>query len=282
MSEASSVTVLETPRDRSNADQLESSSRSKSFRQAIFRILAIFSVVFLASTGLSPATAQAQSASDEATFINLINQVRAGQGLPPLIQNGELTSLARSWSQAQRDGVCPGNDYICHANPLDSGVTQSWAKLGENVGTGPNVNDVMDAFIASPGHYANIIDPAFTHVGVGVVWDGARLYTTHRFMALNGSTPATTSAPTTATPTTTAAPATTRAPATTSAPATAPPATTAPTTPAPTTAAPAATAAPTTEAPTTTTTPAVPEPPAVNIGSERAAVLINALVELGN
>lgn len=267
------MTALEISQERSDAEASASLRGARSFRQGAFRILAICVVLILASIGLTPASAQAQSAPDEATFINLINQVRAGQGLPPLIQNGELTSLARSWAQAQRDGVCPGDDYICHANPLDTGVTQSWSKLGENVGTGPNVNDVMDAFIASPGHYANIVDPAFTHIGVGVVWDGARLYTTHRFMALNGSTPETTAAPaTTAAPTTTSA-----RPATTAAPATAPPATAAPTTPAPTT-----TAAPTTtEAPATSAAVApVPDPPAVNIGAERAAVLINALSDL--
>ena len=58
----------------------------------------------------------------------------------------------------------------------------------------------MNAFIASPGHYANIVDPEFTHIGVGVVWDGSRLFTTHRFMKLQSQAPTTT---TTVAPTTT-------------------------------------------------------------------------------
>ena len=48
----------------------------------------------------------------------------------------------------------------------------------------------MDAFIASPGHYANIVDPEFTHIGVGVIRDPdnpARLFTTHRFMKLQNA-----------------------------------------------------------------------------------------------
>ena len=119
-----------------------------------------------------------------------------------------------------RDGSCGADNYICHASPISAGVTHPWAKLGENVGTGPDVGSVMSAFIASPGHYANIIDPEFTHIGVGVVWDGNRMFTTHRFMKLQGSTPTTTAAPTTTTaaPTTTQAPATTASPATTTAP----------------------------------------------------------------
>ena len=45
----------------------------------------------------------------------------------------------------------------------------------------------MQAFINSPAHYANLVDPAWTHVGVGVTFaaDG-RMYTTHNFMALGG------------------------------------------------------------------------------------------------
>ena len=45
----------------------------------------------------------------------------------------------------------------------------------------------MQAFINSPAHYANLVDPAWTHVGVGVTFaaDG-RMYTTHNFMALSG------------------------------------------------------------------------------------------------
>ena len=246
--------------------------------QNALKALAIWVVLMMAAVGIAPTPVAAQSASDEASFIALINQVRAGQGLPPLIQNNELTGLARSWTQSQANGVCPGDDFICHASPLDSGVTQSWTKLGENVGTGPNVSDVMDAFIASPGHYENIIDPAFTHVGVGVVWDGARLYTTHRFMALS-STQATTTTTTTRAPATTAAPTpTTRAPATTAAPT---PTTTAPATtaaPTPTTTAPAVTAP--VAIPFTPETENTPEPAVVNIAPERAAVLIGALAEI--
>ena len=59
--------------------------------------------------------------------------------------------------------------------------------MGENVGVGYDVSGLMQAFINSPAHYANLVDPAWTHVGVGVTFaaDG-RMYTTHNFMALSG------------------------------------------------------------------------------------------------
>ena len=54
--------------------------------------------------------------------------------------------------------------------------------MGENVGIGPNVGAIHQAFLASPEHYRNLADPVFTHVGIGVFVDGAgRTWTAHEF-----------------------------------------------------------------------------------------------------
>ncbi len=86
------------------------------------------------------------------------------------------------------------------------------------------IQELFDAFVASPAHLQNLVDPQFRYVGVGVVYDqSGQMWTTHRFMAL-GDTPAAT---TTTRPATTSAPG--RTPATQpggSTPTTAPPATT--------------------------------------------------------
>lgn len=189
-------------------------------------MLAIWTVVL---TIIAPSSASA-SVADESSFIAQVNATRASVGLPALQPDVQLTNLARGWAGSMRDGVCGEGVFICHASPISAGVTHPWAKLGENVGTGPDVGSVMQAFIASPGHYANVVDPEFTHIGVGVVWDGNRMYTTHRFMKLQSSTPTTTTtaptttsaAPTTTTPNTSP---TTTAPPNTAAPTTAPPTT---------------------------------------------------------
>ena len=180
-------------------------------------MLAVWTLVL---TIIAPSSASA-SASDEGSFIAQVNATRASVGLPALQPDVQLTNLARGWTGSMRDGVCGEGAFICHASPISAGVTHPWAKLGENVGTGPDVGSIMQAFIASPGHYANIVDPEFTHVGVGVVWDGNRMYTTHRFMKLQSATPTTTTvAPTTTTaaPTSTAAPTTPNTSPTTAAP----------------------------------------------------------------
>lgn len=152
--------------------------------------LAVLAILSLVVGLLATATSASASPSEESAFVAGVNQARAAVGLPALTVDSELISLARGWTNQMKDGVCGEDKHICHANPISAGLSQDWAKLGENVGTGPDVNSVMDAFIASPGHYANIVDPEFTHIGVGVIRDPdnpARLYTTHRFMKLQNA-----------------------------------------------------------------------------------------------
>jgi uncharacterized protein YkwD len=156
------------------------------------RIRAAAAMVVLLLAGVAPAVATPASASpdnpaaDEARFVSLLNQTRARGGLPPLTVDNRLTPLARDWAEHMANGGCADGRRICHADPISAGLDAPWVKLGENVGVGPSVDAVMDAFIKSAGHYANIMDPAFTRVGVGVVWVDGAMYTTHRFMRLSG------------------------------------------------------------------------------------------------
>jgi uncharacterized protein YkwD len=46
----------------------------------------------------------------------------------------------------------------------------AWSSLGENIAAGyPTVNAVMDGWIASPGHCANLMNAGFAEVGVACV-----------------------------------------------------------------------------------------------------------------
>jgi uncharacterized protein YkwD len=59
-----------------------------------------------------------------------------------------------------------------------------WSTVGENVGVGSSVATIHAALLASPGHYRNLADPGFTHVGIGVYVDGGgRTWTAHVFGA---------------------------------------------------------------------------------------------------
>ena len=137
----------------------------------------------------------AANSSDEKAFLDALNEVRAGIGLPAFTLNAQLSDLARDHAEVMADA-----GEIFHASPISAGYVGPWSKIGENVGVGANVSVLVDAFVASPGHYANIVDPSFTEIGIGVVWRDNALYTTHRFLEVPGA-PVTTAPPT---PTTTA------------------------------------------------------------------------------
>ena len=191
-------------------------------RVATLLLIAMVAVT-LTTVAAPPAGAQGYDSGAEAQFVAAINQLRTSQGLNALTVDNELTASSRTWTDHMK-----AQGSISHAPDLSVGVTQNWQKLGENVGVGPTVSALMDAFIASPGHLANLVDPTFSRVAVGVVWDGNVMYTTHRFMAVQAAAPP--PPPPTAPPTTQpppvlpAAPPEPAATPTTIAPTTAPPA----------------------------------------------------------
>lgn len=135
----------------------------------------------------------------EADFVGRINALRASHGLAPLATSGELTAKARGWADTMA-----GAGRIWHSN-LPDGVSSDWQKLGENVGMGPSVAALMDAFIASPKHYQNLVDPGFRYIGVGVVNAGGTLYVSQVFMALASQPAPSTPAPRAGTPSSLAA-----------------------------------------------------------------------------
>ena len=52
-----------------------------------------------------------------------------------------------------------------------------WRALAENIAAGQRtVADVMAGWIASPGHYANLVNPAYRHVGLGHASSDAGAY----------------------------------------------------------------------------------------------------------
>src|SRR5204863_4882534 len=92
-----------------------------------------------------------------------INAIRANRGLPSLAVDGQLTDVARTWSaHMDADGA------ISHNPSLGSQVS-GWRTLGENVGTGTTLDSIENALENSAHHFANMVDPNFTQIGVGVV-----------------------------------------------------------------------------------------------------------------
>jgi uncharacterized protein YkwD len=88
----------------------------------------------------------------EASFVARINSIRQSHGIAPLAVYGELTGIARRWTDHM---VANGN--ISHNGNLSGEVSANWTKLGENVGVGSNSETVMNAFVNSGPHYKNIV-----------------------------------------------------------------------------------------------------------------------------
>jgi hypothetical protein len=121
------------------------------------------------------ATGWNQSAA-EGTLWQLMNGARINNGRSPVIQHSTLVSLARwrSKDMVQRNYFSHdvlGTGYqVYHWYDLN-GLNYSWG--GENIGWNNGYSDadspiaIHEGFMASPGHRANILEPSFTHGGVG-------------------------------------------------------------------------------------------------------------------
>lgn len=111
--------------------------------------------------------ARAGAAGDAARFLADTNRERAASGAAPLAANQALAGVAQHWSDQMSTSA-----HLAH-NPnlvsdIDRFVTTEWRTYGENVGTGPDVESIQAAFVNSPEHHQNMINPAFTEVGIAV------------------------------------------------------------------------------------------------------------------
>ena len=141
------------------------------------------------------ATVPARAAGGTAEeFLGKINTLRASVGAAPLTEDASLDSVAQRWADHMASTTT-----LAHNPSLSSQVSGGWTLLGENVGYGPTVDAIFNAFVASPHHYENLVDKAYNRVGVGVaVGSDGLIYTTHDFEAMPGGTTAA-SAPRTST-----------------------------------------------------------------------------------
>lgn len=103
--------------------------------------------------------------------IELVNEERAAYGLSPLKENAELDKVATIKSEDMAN-----LNYFSHTSPTygspfemlkDFGI--NYTAAGENIAMGqPTPESVMDAWMNSEGHRANILNSNYTHIGVGI------------------------------------------------------------------------------------------------------------------
>jgi uncharacterized protein YkwD len=113
--------------------------------------------------GLTIALLLVACTPDEGNHLAAINQFRQDNGVPTLQWEEAAYAKAHAWSEKlAADGV------LSHSN-LSQGVPAGWHLLGENVAFAGSLDQAMTALEHSPGHRANLLNPKFTKVAVGVV-----------------------------------------------------------------------------------------------------------------
>ena len=140
----------------------------------------------LASTILASQPAWGDITPTETEFAARINEARIAAGLPALVVQEKLIDKARGWSIKMREisGQSVGTDCKLSHNPsLNQDVKLPWTTLGENVAcSASDAKATHQAFMDSPAHRRNILDPKFDSVGVAVVTTGATMFVTEVFM----------------------------------------------------------------------------------------------------
>ncbi|MDD5937965.1 MAG: SafA/ExsA family spore coat assembly protein [Clostridiales bacterium] len=106
----------------------------------------------------------------EQEVIRLVNEIRAQNGLKALSANWELSRVARYKSQDMAD-----NRYFSHTSPTYGSPSQmirafglTFRASGENIAYGQTTpQQVVNAWMNSSGHRANILSTSYTQIGVG-------------------------------------------------------------------------------------------------------------------
>ena len=109
----------------------------------------------------SAAFAAPAFASPSGDLAAATNAARAAAGLPGLQIDGQLSAVAQAWA----NHLAAAN-VLSHNGALRSQVS-NWTNLGENVGMAGDIPSVQQAFMNSPEHRANILNPSYTLMGVG-------------------------------------------------------------------------------------------------------------------
>ena len=112
----------------------------------------------------------------EQEVIRLVNEIRVQNGLSALTYNWELSRVARYKSQDMVD-----NRYFSHTSPTYGTPFQmirsfglSYRSAGENIAYGQRTPQaVVNAWMNSSGHRANILSRSYTQIGVGYVSSGS-------------------------------------------------------------------------------------------------------------
>lgn len=123
--------------------------------------------------------------AQEREMVEYVNQERVKAGLSPLQVDLDLARVARIKSQDMVD-----NGYFDHNSPTYGSPFEmmrsfgiSYRAAGENIAKNSSVMGAHTALMNSEGHRANILNPNFTHIGIGIVSSGNMVTVTQMFIS---------------------------------------------------------------------------------------------------
>jgi uncharacterized protein YkwD len=136
-------------------------------------------LAFLVSAMVMLVPLQAQRAEavteDEAAFSSMVNDIRDQHGVRSLKLTERLSSLARRHSRQMA-----ARNQLYHSNLRRTFRGFNYRMVGENVGYGGSLDQLLNAFLDSPPHRQNLVG-RWRRTGVGVYWDGDRVWITQLF-----------------------------------------------------------------------------------------------------
>jgi len=110
----------------------------------------------------------------EQQMVNLMNQDRVKLGLKPLVVDMLLVKMARIKSQDMITNHYTSHYSPTYGSPFDMmksmGITYKTA--GENIAGAATVDRAYTNLMNSAGHRANILNPNFTKIGIGIIQGG--------------------------------------------------------------------------------------------------------------
>jgi uncharacterized YkwD family protein len=121
--------------------------------------------------------------ADEQAMLTLVNQEREKAGVAPLTVDMNLVQSARVKSKDMID-----NNYFDHTSPtlgtfsaLIRKYAPNYGYMGENLAGNQTVQAAHTALMNSEGHRKNILNPKYTHIGIGIVNGGpyGKMFTQH-------------------------------------------------------------------------------------------------------
>jgi uncharacterized protein YkwD len=131
------------------------------------------------SSPSGPGTVQHLPLGWRAAMLERVNALRATVGAPALLPCAALRRSAQDYA-----GTMATTSTFAHVGPDGSQPWDrmkrqgyAWRTAAENIAAGQSrIADVMDAWVHSPGHYENLVNPDLRQVGFGYAYDPDSAY----------------------------------------------------------------------------------------------------------